>query len=166
MCLLIPIMKSPIKSNRRISLSRDAPFSWLCSVCSTSVSIHAPRVGCDQDSSTGKNGTLSFNPRTPGGVRPHCARVSWPEKKFQSTHPGWGATERMHDKLEYELFQSTHPGRGATLDLYAALSFLSVSIHAPRAGCDSQTITTCCKNKKTFQSTHPGWGATTAPVRT
>jgi len=33
------------------------------------VSIHAPQAGCDQASSTGKNGTLSFNPRTPGGVR-------------------------------------------------------------------------------------------------
>ncbi len=25
------------------------PFSWLCSVCSTSVSIHAPRAECDLD---------------------------------------------------------------------------------------------------------------------
>ena len=158
MCLLIPIMKSPIKSNRRISLSRDAPFSWLCSVCSTSVSIHAPRVGCDQDSSTGKNGTLSFNPRTPGGVRPHCARVSWPEKKFQSTHPGWGATERMHDKLEYELFQSTHPGRGATGWLNMREESLCFNPRTP-GGVRRWIFTQLCLFYQ-FQSTHPGRGAT------
>lgn len=92
LCLLIPIMKSSIKSNRGISLSRDAPFSWLCSVCSTSVSMHALRAGCDiaevlfntrflqfQSTHPGRGATSTtfqpdfllagFNPRTPGGVR-------------------------------------------------------------------------------------------------
>ena len=115
MCSLIPIMKSPIKSNRRISLSRDAPFSWLCSVCSTSVSIHAPRAGCDKSDGAVLLGQpvsihapragcdisgavrrkyyASFNPRTPGGVRQQMCKQTIRKAKFQSTHPGRGATQ-------------------------------------------------------------------------
>ena len=33
-----------------------------------------------------------FNPRTPGGVRPNVRESSTNFLKFQSTHPGWGAT--------------------------------------------------------------------------
>ena len=114
LCSLIPIMKSPIKSNRRISLSRDAPFSWLCSVCSTSVSIHAPRVGCDFAARLSLARAICFNPRTPGGVRQGCCVVFFHIPEFQSTHPGWGATKVKR--------------------IYSANKL--VSIHAPRVGCD------------------------------
>ena len=35
--------------------------------------------------------------------------------RFQSTHPGWGATIGRPDGLKGRKFQSTHPGWGATV---------------------------------------------------
>ena len=101
------------------------------------VSIHAPRTGCDAQRLSGlrdynkfqsthpgrgatsmlcvsRSASFSFNPRTPGGVRP-------------------SKTKKKMNKNE---FQSTHPGRGATLLLNVANRSMIVSIHAPRAGCD------------------------------
>ena len=76
-------------------------------------SIHAPRVGCDVVGGVMAHLAFGFNPRTPGGVRHgaksvllgdvvsiHAPRVGCdvvfrlasPKSRFQSTHPGWGAT--------------------------------------------------------------------------
>ena len=57
------------------------------------ISIHAPRVGCDPSFSLSDFLGLDFNPRTPGGVRPSIVVLPQPGKPFQSTHPGWGATQ-------------------------------------------------------------------------
>ena len=81
------------------------------------VSIHAPRAGCD----------ISTNVKTDNF------------SKFQSTHPGRGATLLRLFVMLMLLFQSTHPGRGATDETDCFDMFtLEVSIHAPRAGCDGQ----------------------------
>ena len=56
--------------------------------------------------------------------------------RFQSTHPGWGATIGRPDGLKGRKFQSTHPGWGATFNLLCSFAALLVSIHAPRVGCD------------------------------
>ena len=79
------------------------------------ISIHAPLAGCD------KMGIIvltitdtDFNPRTPCGVRRTEAR--YPARQRQ--------------------FQSTHPLRGATRAAQPLLQMLSISIHAPLAGCD------------------------------
>ena len=59
--------------------------------------------------------TTDFNPRTPCGVRRPPSTPVWPPPpEFQSTHPVWGATNKVFP--EYE----------------AAI----ISIHAPRVGCD------------------------------
>ena len=55
-----------------------------------------------------------FNPRTPGGVRHAGGYEPANENGFQSTHPGWGATNKFRDVCQ------------------AA----GISIHAPRVGCD------------------------------
>ncbi len=56
-------------------------------------------------------------------------------------------------------FQSTHPVRGATR-LSASVRYVpSISIHAPRAGCDDGVII-CRLLDNLFQSTHPVRGAT------
>ena len=62
-------------------------------------------------------------------------------KAFQFTHPGRGATASSSERSnEPSPFQFTHPGRGATqLDLTLA-PLLGVSIHAPREGCDTDTL--------------------------
>ena len=85
-------------------------------------------------------------------------------RRFQFTHPGRGATTRQTDSaLHKALFQFTHPGRGATSSggmVIPLASFnsrtpggvrhqrsrlsnvrLTVSIHAPREGCDLALVT-------------------------
>ena len=105
----------------------------------------------------------NFNPRTPRGVR-HS--LVWPfmrYRAFQSTHPARGATQTGLRHTLCQLFQSTHPARGATISAInsgCSKSFQSthpargatsqrlpypyrrsISIHAPREGCDSPSRT-------------------------
>ena len=56
------------------------------------VSIHAPRVGRDED----------------------IPRYVWACLMFQSTRPVWGATDYIWFELPDEMFQSTRPVWGAT----------------------------------------------------
>ena len=63
------------------------------SICSNSISIHAPREGCDErPCCTSETGRHYFNPRTPRGVRHLLAEGQSAILEFQSTHPARGAT--------------------------------------------------------------------------
>ena len=125
------------------------------------VSIHAPREGCDSILNAITIGNESFNSRTPGGVRHRVGRSLTKATKFQFTHPG----------------------RGATTTYRSILLFITVSIHAPREGCDLKTSITTPNHSRfnsrtpggvrpskvifskpsiAFQFTHPGRGATQA----
>ena len=106
------------------------------------ISIHAPRVGCDQANQVTFRELVDFNPRTPCGVRPRLSTVFLAISSFQSTHPVWGATIPCCGR----------PGRR------------SISIHAPRVGCDDSTDPRI-KRRYLFQSTHPVWGATTQALQ-
>ena len=98
------------------------------------VSIHAPREGCDSGWSRRSNDAYSFNSRTPGGVR------------LSTYQPVRLSTS----------FQFTHPGRGATrLRRYPFLAY-SVSIHAPREGCDGKARASGNPRAKGFNSRTPG----------
>ena len=56
---------------------------------------------------------------------------------FQSTHPVRGATHGDDSDAAYaKAFQSTHPVRGATGDFDVVFQDDTISIHAPREGCD------------------------------
>ena len=81
----------------------------------STVSIHAPRVGCDTKVTQSSRSSTSFNSRTPCGAR------------LGSFH--------LIDLVCK--FQFTHPVRGATAANSSASHLRPVSIHAPRAGCDS-----------------------------
>ena len=83
----------------------------------SSVSIHAPREGCDS--------TLAQNKFI---------------DEFQFTHPGRGATLVRVFSVPASVFQFTHPGRGATIALLYRSAKGGVSIHAPREGCDLSVI--------------------------
>ena len=79
--------------------------------------------------------------------------------RFQSTHPVRGATRaELLARNEY-VFQSTHPVRGARDNTTITLGNLTISIHAPREGCDRHVFPSSHCNP--FQSTHPVRGATT-----
>ena len=101
---------------------------------------------------------------------------------FQSTHPVRGATTAAEYVAQREaIFQSTHPVRGATVPPRGDRGCPSISIHAPREGCDlseqcavvlDQVISIHAPREgcdpqdvldsldKEFQSTHPVRGAT------
>ena len=123
------------------------------------ISIHAPRAGCDrqtqcyqrlyrqfQSTHPVRGATRNFayvagedsdfNPRTPCGVRLKAAYTGLPFGKFQSTHPVRGATQEGGKGNMYNQFQSTHPVRGATKAVWLRAILITISIHAPRAGCD------------------------------
>ena len=57
-----------------------------------SVSIHAPREGCDANCANPSFRTPCFNSRTPGGVRLVVQLYLRTLGMFQFTHPGRGAT--------------------------------------------------------------------------
>ena len=123
------------------------------------ISIHAPLAGCDKKRCHVLTLSCHFNPRTPRGVRHHD----------------------LSDDDGNVQFQSTHPSRGATCKNYTKLAFLTISIHAPLAGCDTITpqrtyagiyfnprtpcgVRRACRSRRSslrpFQPTHPLRGAT------
>ena len=144
------------------------------------ISIHAPLAGCDSRRHDRWNTLKNFNPRTPCGVRPQSramahksinfnprtpcgVRLPYPSGStsvlpFQSTHPLRGATVKPRPILTTCTFQSTHPLRGATVEAVSPSARLSISIHAPLAGCDAAIFSSSPCSP--FQSTHPLRGAT------
>ena len=127
------------------------------------ISIHAPREGCDAARWTASGPAGDFNPRTPRGVRRPAAWFKIGTGPFQSTHPARGATAYYGCFYCQRKFQSTHPARGATIGIPAGHNPLlyfnprtprgvrryltatldaqtSISIHAPREGCDPQRL--------------------------
>ena len=94
----------------REGCDRNGKHQWV----SNSVSIHAPREGCDTISEGIQSLSLSFNSRTPGGVRRTIALQRSIAVSFNSRTPG-----------------------GVRLITWTCNQVLSgVSIHAPREGCD------------------------------
>ena len=103
--------------------ARGATMGYTLDDLDKKISIHAPREGCDD---------------APGHYLV-CTNV------FQSTHPARGATCRpqsLPDTLWS--FQSTHPARGATPTTVQSGLYQSISIHAPREGCDLVTEERFC----------------------
>ena len=108
--------------------------------------------------------TANFNPRSPDGER-HTIRIQrkrniyisihaprmgsdYPVPHpcalhpiFQSTLPGWGATDASKFGWISDQFQSTLPGWGATTHRTQSAHFEIISIHAPRMGSDRHTST-------------------------
>ena len=123
------------------------------------ISIHAPRVGCDQKRGLVAPLSFYFNPRTPCGVRRPAARVYARADRISIHAPRVGCDiSFLHSihSLGYfnprtpcgvrplahgfrstpSIFQSTHPVWGATTAAAEQLPVLLISIHAPRVGCD------------------------------
>ena len=126
----------------------------------STVSIHAPREGCDHEWWQAKTAERSFNSRTPGGVR--LSRLTDPSlSPAVSIHaPREGCDFIIKDNVGFgEWFQFTHPGRGATKGSGDPLprlpSFNSRTPGGVRLRGFCQT-----KFRHTFQFTHPGRGAT------
>ena len=102
------------------------------------ISIHAPRAGCDKSALQPAYLYIDFNPRTPCGVRLALGVFFFVAGVFQSTHPVRGATLGYNFRIAgWNNFNPRTPC-GVRLDAVKAAGVGGViSIHAPRAGCDS-----------------------------
>ena len=103
------------------------------------ISIHAPRVGCDQPPSPNQNSkNISIHaPRVgcDGNVQPKDVLSSG----FQSTHPVWGATGWRWRRGNVGQRISIHAPRVGCDGMEELLQDFAngISIHAPRVGCYS-----------------------------
>ena len=108
------------------------------SICSNSISIHAPREGCDErPCCTSETGRHYFNPRTPRGVRHLLAEGQSAILEFQSTHPARGATLSDRHSGRSDLYFNPRTPRGVRrIGVRVFQARRAISIHAPREGCD------------------------------
>ena len=111
-------------------------FLRLQDIARALISIHAPRVGRDCIPLNPAEQPENFNPRAPCGARQFDEEIAATGIPFQSTRPVRGATRIDIFPNAYKQFQSTHPVRGATLTRKNRWCTWTISIHAPRAGCD------------------------------
>ncbi len=93
--------------------------------------------GVRQHSSSQTPYLCSFNSRTPGGVRRIAvSEQTTPHERFNSRTPGGVRLVVAMRPISLLQFQFTHPGRGATSPHFIFCKEDTVSIHAPREGCD------------------------------
>ena len=102
------------------------------------ISIHAPREGCDSHIIQTTSGVFGdFNPRTPRGVRPGPPPGRTGGGDFNPRTPRGVRPTTSCPRKTARRFQSTHPARGATTQYSRLYPFSPrISIHAPREGCD------------------------------
>ena len=123
------------------------------------ISIHAPRGGSDDITSSGQTKTVNFNPRSPWGERHGTMYFDYTKDNFNPRSP-WGERRISGGHCcTIAGFQSTLPVGGATGIKFMPWLSISISIHAPRGGSDWKTTKSVwipCQ----FQSTLPVGGAT------
>ena len=156
----------------------------LCRVLSRhTISIHAPRVGCDVLHAIELCLISDFNPRTPCGVRPAPFRK--PRRRMLNFNPRTpcgvrpGTGDAVPDHQDFNprtpcgvrlrsgipaiasgTFQSTHPVRGATRT--QSVRRCCKCNFNPRTPCGVRRCRSrpTRRSRRTFQSTHPVRGAT------
>ena len=128
------------------------------------ISIHAPRVGSVSTARCRKCISRHFNPRSPGGERRAADRLGQAGLVFQSTLPGWGASESgIQSARGYRNFNPRSPGGERLKARLIPPAPKTISIHAPRVG----SVLCLIRIKlclMVFQSTLPGWGASAKAV--
>ena len=124
------------------------------------VSIHAPREGCDPRGDDELARLLFVSIHAP---REGCdLQVSFLlnfSVQFQFTHPGRGATQGTRRDRQLPTVSIHAPREGCDGRYCLYRSWYGVSIHAPREGCDLQVLSPLSSLVQ-FQFTHPGRGAT------
>ena len=127
--------------------------------CNCTISIHAPRVGCDVIDGAIDGINVDFNPRTPGGVR-HWILTTYTITLSITIHaPRVGCDLIGGLKMGGSPISIHAPRVGCDTASALQYAWLIISIHAPRVGCDAGNPYPA-DNSYQFQSTHPGWGAT------
>ena len=116
-------------------------------------------MGCDDPAQYTVSDKQYFNPRTPGGVRLLPSSTMPLTKRFQSTHPGWGATIGHQNPIRiFSNFNPRTPGGVRLIQNFKSLTKCNFNPRTP--GGVRLTIFAHRFAHHLFQSTHPGWGAT------
>ena len=84
-----------------------------------------------------------FNPRSPHGERPSQWRYEPGGIRISIHAPAWGAIRYCYQGGRQYGFQSTLPAWGATIDSVFFVSYIGISIHAPRMGSDKHFLHAC-----------------------
>ena len=101
------------------------------------ISIHAPREGCDQGVGVVLTKTAEFQSTHPARGATTRTSTAQANVRFQSTHPARGATAHKRDHARRILYFNPRTPRGVRLTLPTARAPQNtISIHAPREGCD------------------------------
>ena len=101
------------------------------------ISIHAPRMGSDPAMVRRFPAGRYFNPRSPDGERPCPATIRPLGSRFQSTLPGWGATNQLLTNPSSQGISIHAPRMGSDRNMSRRpRSRTGISIHAPRMGSD------------------------------
>jgi len=127
----------------------------------TTVSIHAPRAGCDAASSAQNPPACSFNPRTPRGVRRDFI-VKFGTQKLVSIHApragcDFGVTSRFTTRARFN--PRTPRGVRPSTRPSSAIDSSCFNPRTPRGV--RQVASSSGNGEHLFQSTHPARGATT-----
>ena len=163
---------TPLKLRRDGSVSIHAPregcdASSMLYSTSIYVSIHAPREGCDSLRILTISAKQSFNSRTPGGVRRfHSVVESLKYGGFNSRTPGGVRPAISFDQVARKTVSIHAPREGCDSLQQPAQRVRKVSIHAPREGCDEVGLLECSRDEG-FNSRTPGGvrlGAASRPL--
>ena len=134
---------APAKPEKRFQSTHPVRGATDCKTVPGSyngISIHAPRAGCDLQNRRSRSGLIYFNPRTPCGVRPAITALYSSQQVFQSTHPVRGATPPCARTSIARTISIHAPRAGCDVNFGFLVVQPVISIHAPRAGCDAAKI--------------------------
>ena len=105
------------------------------------ISIHVPREGHDDARSAPVLRLLLFQSTCPARGTTRWDLTNRVMSVFQSTCPARGTTRYSAQYLIDDLFQSTCPARGTTYSLPGEGCKYVISIHVPREGHDTRSVT-------------------------
>ena len=112
-------------------------FLRLQDIARALISIHAPRVGRDCIPLNPAEQPENFNPRAPCGARQFDEEIAATGIPFQSTRPVRGATLTRKNRWCTWTISIHAPRAGCDLARQRVVAgAVRISIHAPRAGCD------------------------------
>ena len=100
-----------------------------------------------------------FNPRTPCGVRQLGGCKSGVHRHFNPRTPCGVRHVEKRTTASHTHFNPRTPCGVRRTSWRRAPFWITISIHAPRVGCDPLSCP-CQLQRHQFQSTHPVWGAT------
>ena len=100
------------------------------------ISIHAPRMGSDNNGILHIAPDNHFNPRPPHGKRQLIHAVSKWKRVFQSTPPHGERHSSSRDICSFVYISIHAPAWGATFFFACSECFFNISIHTPRMGSD------------------------------